>query len=282
MPFATETVGAVSANNSSTTTLTANATFTGTADEVVGYATVSIFVNASHASATDGLRIEWSSDATNWDDADTYTIAALTGKALTFGVQARYLRVVYTNGGTTQTSFRLQTLLHATITKPSSHRLGDGVAAENDGELGLACLFARQGSTFHAIESSTRSNAGSTMRGLAVRTITPDSTTASGQAAVAGDNTILSSAASAIYVYAYALSPLSTANQLMRFLNGSTNEGWRIRTAGGGSTVGIQNVYSQLAVSPPAYLFRTAPGNPLVLNITSSGVNYSVAAWREG
>lgn len=113
-----------------------------------------------------------------------------------------------------------------------------------------------------------------------VRAWVPDSTTVSGQGSSAGDNTVLSSAATGIYVYGYCLSALSTAAQVIRFLNGSTNETWRVRTLGG-SSAGIGVAISELAVTPPAYLFRTAPGNPLLLNLTSSGVNYSVSAWRE-
>ena len=131
------------------------------------------------------------------------------------------------------------------------------------------------------IESSTNA-VNSTARGLFVRSAGVSSTTVSGQAAAAGDNTIMTSAVTAIYVYAYCLSPgpVSTAAQLIRFLSGSTTECWRLRCSGG-STVGIQNTYSQLAVTPPAYLFKVAGSSPLVLNATSSGVNYSVAGWRE-
>lgn len=136
-------------------------------------------------------------------------------------------------------------------------------------------------STGLSLESSTRSNAASTMRGLAVRSVMPDSTTASGQAAAAGDNTIISSNSQAIYVYAFSWTPVSTAAQMMRWLRGSTSEAWRARVLAP-STVGDPSWSHSMAVSPPAYLFRTSTGQHLVLNVTSSGVSYSVAAWREG
>mgnify|MGYP001578521021 CR=1 FL=1 len=106
------------------------------------------------------------------------------------------------------------------------------------------------------------------------------STTASGQAAAAGDNTILSSNSLGIYVYAQSVTPISTAAQLMRFLRGSTSEAWRFRVLAP-STVGAPGWGHHIAVSPPAYLFRTSTGQPLIFNVTSSGVSYSVAAWRE-
>lgn len=133
-------------------------------------------------------------------------------------------------------------------------------------------------STGGGIVGSTKAlNVGA--NGLIVRQGSVDSTTFSGQCSSA-ETQVLSSAATAIYVYAYCLSLLSTAAQLLRFMNGSTVECWRVRVQGG-STTGQMFMTSEMAVSPPAYLFRTAAGNPLLLSATSSGTNVSVAAWRE-
>jgi hypothetical protein len=132
------------------------------------------------------------------------------------------------------------------------------------------------------VESSTRAvGTNSTMRGLSVRLLLPDSSYTSGQASSAGDNIAVSSAAGvATYIYAYNFSPISTAAQLIRLLNGSTAEMWRTRAIAP-STMGDQTYACQCAVSPPAYLFRTAAANPVILNITSSGVNYALSYWRE-
>lgn len=122
----------VSSNNSSTAVLAGGAVFTGTADDCLAYSEVRITVIASHASATDGLSIQQSSDSTNWDITDTYTIAATTGKTYVIPRQARYMRVVYTNGATLQTSFRLQTILNRTGTVASSQRASDAYTNETD------------------------------------------------------------------------------------------------------------------------------------------------------
>jgi hypothetical protein len=122
----------VSAVNSSTSTLGAGAAFTGTSEEVKDYASIQISVIASHASATDGLAVQQSSDGTNWDIVDTYTIAAATGKTFSFQPVARYFRVVYTNGGTLQTYFRLQTVFHYHAPKPSSQRAANAYSNETD------------------------------------------------------------------------------------------------------------------------------------------------------
>lgn len=135
MAYQVEQNGFVSQSNSSTALLGSSGVFTGDGEEVSGFANASIFIFSDVASATDGLSIQWSSDNVNWDDVDVYTISANNGKQLTFGIQARYFRVVYTNGGSNQNEFRLQTLFHNVINKPSSHRILDKISAEHDAEL---------------------------------------------------------------------------------------------------------------------------------------------------
>lgn len=141
------------------------------------------------------------------------------------------------------------------------------------------------------VESSTTAGSvlNSTRRGLFVRQAVPDCTNASGRAAASGDNSIISSAANTIYVYAYSLSaPSSLHVQVVaRFLSGSTLQIWRVSLGQMGSTLASTTttppaiVPNQMCVTPPGYLFRTAASAPLTLNITSSGIDYSVAAWRE-
>lgn len=107
-------------------------------------------------------------------------------------------------------------------------------------------------------------------------------TSVSGQQSTAGDVTLISSNANALYVYAYAFAGESSIASVVRLLAGSTSERWRVMLQGGNSTQG-PGVVAELAVSPPAYLFRTSTGMPLVMNKASSRVTYfSVAAWREG
>lgn len=132
--------GKVCDANSTTTPLGAGAVFTGTAVETLDYAIIVITVFADQASATDGLSVQFSSDGTNWDSTDTYTILANTGKTYSFQTAAQYFRVVYTNGGTIQTAFRLQTIMKKTYSKPSSHRVGEAISAEDDAELVKAAI----------------------------------------------------------------------------------------------------------------------------------------------
>lgn len=122
----------VSTANSTTAALGAGAVFTGTAEDITGYAIVFLNVFASHASAADGLSIQQSSNGANWDITDVYTVAAATGKVFSFNPAAQFFRVVYTNGATLQTAFRLQTLFKRVYAKPSSQRPSDAYSNEVD------------------------------------------------------------------------------------------------------------------------------------------------------
>jgi len=122
----------ISTVNSTTTNLGISAVFTGTSEDVSNYADTQVYVFANQASATDGLSLQQSSDGTNWDITDTYTIAANTGKTFSVQPAGRFFRVVYTNGTVAQTAFRLQVIYHRTMAKPSSQRPADGMSNEND------------------------------------------------------------------------------------------------------------------------------------------------------
>lgn len=122
----------ISLLNSSAVTLTANSTYTGTGEDVSNFSEMRVSVTASHASASDGLSIQQSPDNVNWDITDTYTVSATSPKTTVVPRQARYFRIVYTNGGTNLTSFRLQVILNRTATAPSSQRASDGYTNETD------------------------------------------------------------------------------------------------------------------------------------------------------
>lgn len=140
----------------------------------------------------------------------------------------------------------------------------------------------------NGIESSTRAVGGnSTMRGLSVRSLTPDSTFASGQAASSGDVTVFTSVTGQqIYVYALALgwggAVTTNTNQLVKFQAGGSTAAalytWRFQVGAAGQ---VNESGAVLAVTPPAYLFRTPASALLQFNATSSGLVYNVSGWRE-
>lgn len=109
---ATANADVVSAANSSVTPLAANGVFNaaGAWESSLGYQALSITVLANVASATSGLSIQQSGDGANADTTEPYTIAANTNARLIIPITHSFFRVIYTNGGTIQATFRLQTI----------------------------------------------------------------------------------------------------------------------------------------------------------------------------
>ena len=126
--------GQVDNNNSTSTPLTSGAIFTGTATEILNFGIIFVSVYSDVSSKINGLEIEQSSDGINWDHDDMYSYPAGVGKNYSINPFARYVRVVYTNGDTDQTEFRLQTILKGN-SKPSSHRIQDTITTDDDAEL---------------------------------------------------------------------------------------------------------------------------------------------------
>jgi hypothetical protein len=129
--------------NSTSTPLNANVSFTGSSVNILEFAIMQVNVYSDVASATDGLDVQFSSDGTNWDISDVFTIPAASGKVYSFQPAAQYMRVVYTNGGSNQTEFRLQVIGSHSNTKPSSHRIQDAIIDDDDAELVTSVLKAK-------------------------------------------------------------------------------------------------------------------------------------------
>lgn len=107
-----QTARAVDSNNSSTTPLSDGATFTGTGTSALGYASAIVYVSTDQDSAAGGLSLETSTDNSNWDHGHIYTVTGGNSRGFEVSLEAEYFRVVYTNGGTIQSHFRLQTVLN--------------------------------------------------------------------------------------------------------------------------------------------------------------------------
>jgi hypothetical protein len=120
--------------NSTNTPLGIGGVFTGTAEDITRFAEVRVSVFADQVSATDGFKMEQSTDGVNWDVSDSYTIPASTTKSFGVGCVSNYFRMLYTNGGVAQGAFRMQVTYHASLTKASSVRMQDGRSNENDFE----------------------------------------------------------------------------------------------------------------------------------------------------
>jgi hypothetical protein len=155
MAYQPNIIPLISTSNSSTTTLGISATFTGASEDISNYNNISVNVFSDVASATDGLSIQQSSNGTNWDVTDVFTIPAATGKTFSVGKLAKFFRVVYTNGGTAQATFRLQTIFSEGMPKGSSQRPQDGRGNDNDFEEMSAFLHGYNGSTWDRLRATT-------------------------------------------------------------------------------------------------------------------------------
>jgi hypothetical protein len=165
----------VDSNNSSTTPLGISATFTGTATDVSGYGSVSVQVFADQASATDGLSLEWSIDGTNWDVQDQHDVAANAGAQFILPRAANQFRVVYTNGGTGQTVFRLETILNRWSVSGEIEDLSTALAAE-DLALSTRAVIAGEtpGGAYANVQVSTAGNFKIDVEELAGTTVSVD------------------------------------------------------------------------------------------------------------
>jgi hypothetical protein len=135
---------AVSTLNSTTATLGISGNFTGTGEDISRYSSITIQIDSSHDSATDGMTFEFSSDNTNWDDVYLWTYLAADGaRRFQFPVTAQYFRVNYTNGGTGQTHFRVQTIFHRNNVLTSIHRMKDNVGNDRSAQIVKAAVVAQ-------------------------------------------------------------------------------------------------------------------------------------------
>ena len=137
------------ANNSSTTPLGANGVFTGTGTATIGYACVTIAIDTDQVSAgtaTTGIVVQWSEDNANWADSDIgqFTSADIgLGQGYTFPCRRRYYRVVYTNGGTPQTFFRLQSILKVAMVSGATLDLVDQIFPNTHAQITRNLGFGR-------------------------------------------------------------------------------------------------------------------------------------------
>lgn len=95
--------------NNSTANLAAGASFTGTAEASTGAAGIRVSVKCDQPIL---VKVQQSTDGTNWDYEDQQTFQAEQGDGRVFQSVAVYFRVVATNlGPSTSTYFRLQTVM---------------------------------------------------------------------------------------------------------------------------------------------------------------------------
>lgn len=118
------TPGLVSVGNSTTSPLGSYGAFTGSWEEVTNFGGMTVTVFADRDSSNDGLSFQWSGDSINKDRTEDSRIFSGSGRAFNLASRARYFRIIYGNGATAQTTFRLSTVYHVdspgVVTRPLS------------------------------------------------------------------------------------------------------------------------------------------------------------------
>jgi hypothetical protein len=127
----------LSTDNSTTAQLGIDAVYTGTGEDMLGYAQVAITVHSDVSSTDGGMQFQWSMDNTNWDDSYDFHLdhTISTTRRFQFPVCARYFRVKYTNGGTGTADFRIQTILHRGNILTSIHSIDGDVVHDRSCQL---------------------------------------------------------------------------------------------------------------------------------------------------
>ncbi len=165
--------GTTDSGNSSTTPLAANGVFTGAWLDCFNQGSVLVYLFSNVSSAANGLSLQWSNDGVNADEtyAETFTAG---GRALVLQVtqRGRYFRLVYTNGGTIQASFRLDVIHKITTPSGDVEELSDVLSLDDHGMITIPVLAAKNGAG-SAIGYLAQSNAApaGTENGLVVRNI---------------------------------------------------------------------------------------------------------------
>jgi len=132
MPLRISVPSVADTGNSTATPLPGGGVFTGAAVFVQDYAAIGVHVFANVGSAVDGLKMQWSTDGVVWSETLAFTLLPSIAGSYTVGPRAAYFRVVFTNGGTAQTTFHIQTILHYTVVRTGTTRISDVTSPEAD------------------------------------------------------------------------------------------------------------------------------------------------------
>jgi hypothetical protein len=100
----------VSTLNSTTTNLTSGSIFTGTAENVTKYRTITITIKSDKDSSSDGVLLYFGPSASSLSIKYYYTYFANENKVITINNTDLYFYIKYTNTSSAQTSFSLQTI----------------------------------------------------------------------------------------------------------------------------------------------------------------------------
>lgn len=142
--------------NTTSTPLGSNATFTGEWQDCLNYQEVNVSIVSDKNSATNGLVFQWSADGTNIGDTDVFSYyTANGGTNYTPNPSFHYVRMVYTNGAVAQGSFSLQTILRRGMTGGSFHRIDSTLKDDADARLVMSVPKLKTAANTYVSQTAT-------------------------------------------------------------------------------------------------------------------------------
>lgn len=133
----------ISVGNSTSTTLSAGAIFTGSFEDVSDYSSITCVIFTDVTSASAGFVFQFSTDGINVDYSQSYIVPP-NGDTHVSTVLSRYFRVRYTNGATQQAVLRLQCIYHHTKTTVITSTISTPILSTSDAGLTKAVLVGKQ------------------------------------------------------------------------------------------------------------------------------------------
>ena len=125
-------MGRVSFLNAYSGVLSAGATYVGVGEIVSNYSQTTIFIDTDQNSGVLGVKLQVSTDGTDWSRSKDLTIAGFSVHTLV--VTAKYFRISYTNS-TVDANLKLQIIYHKSKSKHLTSTTNQGINDSNDVEL---------------------------------------------------------------------------------------------------------------------------------------------------
>lgn len=173
MTYITTQFGAYSSNNSSSSNVTGGSSYTGTIEEVVNYKSIEIIIFANVASANNGIELQFNQDGgADMDNIIKDTYDGSVQYSRIFPIKGRYFKIKYTNGSTTTTSFRLQTILRTTDGSHAKINAMTSLTNNSSTNLGSTATFTGTGedvSHFGSVELTIEADQASGSNGIDVQ-----------------------------------------------------------------------------------------------------------------
>ncbi len=133
-----EQKGLQSQINSSFIPLAAGALFSGSAEAVIDYSNISI---QAYSDQSGTLTYYWSTDALHWDDGVSYKLVGGTNLNIETSPQAPYFYLVFQNGQTAQTVFRMASIYQMSSASGDVISLDQPIVPTQNAQLTIGTLF---------------------------------------------------------------------------------------------------------------------------------------------